>query len=154
MILIARRRFELGPVSTSTLRADPDRLAQALRILLRNAIEHTASDTGLVRLEVDRVGPDTIRFAVIDGGPARDPDGERKRVFERFHRPDAARNRSAGGTGLGLPIVRAVAEAHGGHVRATGTATGRGARIELVMPRFQPSHARPTGQAPLPRVRA
>ena len=43
--LIAERRFELGPVPQGTLRADPDRLAQALRNLLDNAIEHTDART-------------------------------------------------------------------------------------------------------------
>jgi two-component system, OmpR family, sensor kinase len=51
--LTADRRFEVGPVPRGTLLADPDRLAQALRNLLRNAIEHTAEDTGLVALEVE-----------------------------------------------------------------------------------------------------
>jgi signal transduction histidine kinase len=133
--LTASRRFELGPVPEGQLRADPDRLAQALRNLGRNAIEHTAPDTGRVRLEVDRVAPGSIRFAVIDDGPGI-PVRERERVFERFHRTDPGRSRAAGGAGLGLAIVRAIAEAHGGTVRA-GNATGdHGARVELVLPGY------------------
>jgi two-component system, OmpR family, sensor kinase len=135
--LTAERRFELGPVPEGALRADPDRLAQALRNLARNAIEHTAGDTGLVRLDVDRLAPDQIRFAVLDDGPGI-PVQERERIFERFHRTDPARTRSAGGAGLGLAIVRAIAEAHGGQVRARDSNNGRGARVELVLPRFQP----------------
>ena len=54
MSLLAQRRFELGAVPHGTLRADPDRLAQALRNLLGNAIDHTAPDRGLVRLRVRR----------------------------------------------------------------------------------------------------
>ena len=135
--LIADRRFELGPVPEGTLHADPDRLAQALRNLLRNAVEHTADATGLVALEVEPVGDDKVRFAVIDDGPGVPPQ-ERERVFERFHRTDAARNRSAGGAGLGLAIVRAVADAHGGHVRAIETGGWHGARLELVLPGFEP----------------
>jgi two-component system OmpR family sensor kinase len=135
--LTAERRYELGPVPEGSLDADPDRVAQALRNLARNAIEHTAPDTGLVRLEVERLAPDRIRFAVQDDGPGI-PESERERIFERFHRTDPARTRSAGGAGLGLAIVRAIAEAHGGQVRARDAPNGRGARVELVLAGFRP----------------
>ena len=116
--LTAQRHFQLGPVPDGTLLADPDRLAQALRNLAGNAIAHTAADTGLVRLEVDRVAPDRVRFAVLDDGPGI-PVSERERIFERFHRTDPGRTRSAGGAGLGLAIVRAIAEvARGAGARA------------------------------------
>jgi two-component system, OmpR family, sensor kinase len=133
--LTAERRFELGEVPSGSLRADPDRLAQALRNLARNAIEHTAHGGGLVRLAVDEDGPGKIRFSVIDDGPGIPPD-ERERVFERFHRTDAGRARSAGGAGLGLAIVRAIADAHGGQVRARKSQHGSGACVELVLPGF------------------
>jgi len=131
--LTAERHYELGPVPNGTLHADPDRLAQALRNLARNAIEHTAPGTGLVRLEVTRAGADRVHFTVLDDGPGI-PAAERERVFERFHRTDPSRARSAGGTGLGLAIVRAIVEAHGGEVRARHPALGRGAQIELILP--------------------
>lgn len=134
--LTAERQFELGPVPDGTLTADPDRLAQALRNLARNAIEHTVDGAGLVRLDVTRSGPDGIRFAVLDDGPGI-PPAERDRIFERFHRTDPARTRKAGGAGLGLAIVRAIAEAHGGSVRARDPQNGTGARVELVLPRFR-----------------
>ena len=54
--LTAARRFELEEVPTGMLRADPDRLAQALRNLLGNAIAHTAPDNGRIRLTVRRRG--------------------------------------------------------------------------------------------------
>jgi signal transduction histidine kinase len=134
--LTAQRRFELGPVPDGSLQADPDRLAQALRNLARNAIEHTAPDTGLVRLEVAQDGPDRICFSVLDDGPGI-PIDERERVFERFHRTDPARSRAAGGAGLGLAIVRAIAEAHGGEVHAADGQGVTGARVELVLPGFE-----------------
>jgi len=62
--LLASRRFELGPVPAGTLRADPDRLAQALRNLIANAIDHTAPERGLVRLLVEPL-PGGVR------GPSR-----------------------------------------------------------------------------------
>ncbi len=136
-VLEAERRFELGPVPDGRLRADPDRLAQALRNLVRNAIEHTEEGAGRVLLHVERAGPGRVRFVVQDDGPGI-PADQREAVFERFHRTDAARDRASGGTGLGLAIVKAIAEAHGGTVRAAGAATG-GARIELELPGFTPA---------------
>jgi two-component system OmpR family sensor kinase len=133
--LTASRDFELGPVPHGPLLADPDRVAQAVRNLARNAIEHTAAGTGIVRLEVQQLAGDRIRFAVIDDGPGI-PLSERERIFERFHRTDQGRARSAGGAGLGLAIVRAIAEAHGGYVRALD-ANGAGARVEFVLPGFE-----------------
>jgi two-component system, OmpR family, sensor kinase len=139
MSLTADRRFELGTVADGSLEADPDRLAQALRNLARNAIEHTDEHSGLVRLEVTRLASDRVRFAVLDDGPGI-PESERERVFERFHRTDGGRSRSgSGGAGLGLAIVRAIAEAHRGTVRVRDSQNGHGAVIELVLPGFEPN---------------
>ncbi len=147
--LLAERRFELGEVPAGTLIADPDRLAQALRNLLANAIEHTArSGSGLVRLCVERVGAGRIRFAVEDDGPGI-PAEQRERVFDRFHRTDAARDRASGGTGLGLAIVRAIVEAHGGRVAACASSAG-GARIEIELPRFTVAPADAVLRVPAP----
>src|SRR5207302_11284642 len=66
--LTGDRRFQLGAIPDGWLLADPDRLAQALRNLVRNAIDQTSPHTGLVRLGVDHVAPDIIRFSVIDDG--------------------------------------------------------------------------------------
>jgi two-component system, OmpR family, sensor kinase len=133
--LTARRRFELGNVPDGSLRVDPDRLAQALRNLARNAIDHTSEPSGRVRLEVERAGRERIRFAVVDDGPGIPPE-ERERIFERFHRTDSSRSRTAGGTGLGLAIVRAIAEAHGGGVGAAAPLAGEGGRVELILPGY------------------
>ncbi len=135
--LIDDRHFELGPVPEGTLDADPDRLAQAIRNLARNAIDHTAAGCGLVRLEVQRIAPDGVGFAVIDDGPGI-PAAERERIFERFHRIDPVRTGAPAGAGLGLAIVLAIAQAHGGTVRASDAPNGHGASVELVLPRFTP----------------
>jgi two-component system, OmpR family, sensor kinase len=136
--LIAERRFELEDVPAGTLRADPDRLAQALRNLIANAIDHTQPHMGVVRLRVQLAPGERIRFLVEDDGPGI-PAEERERVFRRFYRTDYARSRRSGGTGLGLAIVRAIADAHGGWVRASESPEG-GARIELELPGFTPAH--------------
>jgi signal transduction histidine kinase len=140
MSVLAQRRFELGPVPKGTLQADPDRLAQALRNLVANAIEHTDPERGVVRMQIEVVGSESIRFVMEDDGLGI-PADQLERVFDRFHRTDAARDRASGGTGLGLAIVRAIAEAHGGSVRAARSSLG-GARIELELPGFTPAHAR------------
>ncbi len=136
MSLLANRRFELGPVPPGTLRADPDRLAQALRNLIGNAIEHTAAEEGLVRMLVEPAGSGHVRFVVEDDGPGI-PMAQRERIFDRFHRTDSARDRASGGAGLGLAIVRAIVDAHGGRVSAGRSSEG-GARIEIELPRFAP----------------
>jgi len=132
LTLTATRDFQLGEIPAVTLHADPDRLAQAIRNLARNAIEYTTEPDGLVRLELAQTAGGGVRFSVIDDGPGI-PPAERDRVFERFHRIDASRSRLAGGAGLGLAIVRAIAEAHHGSVRAGASAYG-GARIDLELP--------------------
>jgi len=140
MSLTADRHFELSAIPDGVLQADPDRLAQALRNLLRNAIEHTTPGEGLVRLAVEREGADHLRFSIEDDGPGIAPD-QRERIFDRFHRTDSARDRASGGTGLGLAIVRAIAQAHRGSVSAGDRARG-GAQIELELPGFTGSRSR------------
>jgi signal transduction histidine kinase len=130
--LIAERNFEIGQLEAVQITADPDRLAQALRNLARNAITHTAGPDGLVRVDVTRRGPATVRITVSDDGPGIALE-QREQVFERFFRTDKARTRAAGGAGLGLAIVRAIAEAHHGNVRVIDSATA-GAAIALDLP--------------------
>jgi signal transduction histidine kinase len=91
-----------------------------------------------VRLDVSPLAPDRVSFLVVDDGPGI-PEPERDRVFERFHRTDTGRTRATGGAGLGLAIVRAIAEAHKGTVRVRDPQGGRGAAVELVLPGFERS---------------
>jgi two-component system sensor histidine kinase BaeS len=127
----ADRRFELGRIPPLVLDADPDRLAQALRNLLANAIAHTGPG-GLVRLGAQQAAG-RVRLSVDDDGPGI-PETERSRVFDRFHRMRAGRGDAAdGGAGLGLSIVKAIGEAHGGRVEAGASPEG-GARVTLELP--------------------
>ena len=135
--LTADRRFELCAVPAGRLRADPDRVAQVIHNLARNAIEHTMPENGLIRLDVEALPGGRISFAVSDDGPGI-PAWDRERVFERLYRTDSDRSRASGGAGLGLAIVRAIAEAHGGSATA-GEARIGGARVELVIPGFSPA---------------
>ena len=78
---------------------------------------------------------DRVRLVVADDGPGLAPEVA-ARVFERFYRGDPARTRARGGSGLGLSIVAAVAEAHGGRV-SVDTAPGAGARFVVDLPLAQ-----------------
>ncbi len=113
-----------GPDAIVTV--DPDRVQQALRNLLENAVRHAPSG-GVVRLVATRV-EDSVRFVVSDSGPGF-PPGLIDRAFEPFARGDGAAS-DPDGTGLGLAIVRAVAEAHGGSVWADNDG---GARVTLTL---------------------
>jgi len=134
---LAERSYELGAIPAGWLDADPDRLTQALRNLIRNAIDHTAAVDGRIRLEVVVLGGGRVGFVVGDDGPGI-PAAAREQVFERFHRVDAARSRAHGGSGLGLAIVAAIASAHHGSVSAGESERLGGAEVRLELPAFRP----------------
>lgn len=122
----------LGPLPAGTVEADPDRLTQVLRNLLANARRH-AGEGGRVELSASgRGGRLTIR--VDDDGPGI-PPAERARVFDRFHRSEAARDRDSGGSGLGLSIARSIVELHGGRIRVGDSPLG-GARLSVELDGF------------------
>ena len=92
--------------------ADRQRLTQAVLQLAENATHHTREGDEI--WVGSRRTTNGVRFWVRDSGPGVSPE-DTERVFERFARGRDAR-RSGAGAGLGLSIVRAIAEAHGGHV--------------------------------------
>jgi two-component system, OmpR family, sensor kinase len=146
LTLTADRRFELGELPDGKLRADEDRLAQVVRNLARNAIEHTATG-GLVRLTVTPLSRGRLELGIEDDGPGI-PPAQRDRVFDRFHRTDSARARREGGAGLGLAIARAIVEAHGGRIHA-GVSPEGGARVAFELPGFQPARRRAGREQPV-----
>jgi two-component system sensor histidine kinase MprB len=103
----------------------PSRLHRAVANLLDNAVKHGGAD-GVVEVEVDG-GEVQVR----DHGPGIAAE-DLPHVFDRFYRARGARGLP--GAGLGLAIVRQVAEAHGGSVRAEAVAAGGGARLVLSLP--------------------
>ncbi|MHA7135358.1 sensor histidine kinase [Oerskovia turbata] len=118
-------------VGLPTVDVDPVRLGQVLANLLDNALRHTPPG-GSVRLEASRAG-EHVRFVVADTGDGIDAE-HLPHVFERFYRVDAARDRGSGGSGIGLAVVRALVEAHGGTVVAESAGRGAGARFVVDLP--------------------
>jgi signal transduction histidine kinase len=124
------RRWRLGPVAETTVLGDRDRLAVALDALLENAVAHTTPGD---RIEVSaRLEDGGVVLAVADSGSGIQ-DSDLRRIFQRFARAEPHRSRPAGGLGLGLAIVQAIAEAHGGSVSVQST-FGHGSEFEVHLP--------------------
>jgi two-component system OmpR family sensor kinase len=109
---------------------DPDQLRQVLGNLLRNAFVHTPEGT-LVEVTLEQAGGE-VRVEVRDHGPGL-PTSDAEALFERFWRSEGGRERGRGGAGLGLAIVAAIVDAHGGDVRA-GNAPDGGATFVVTLP--------------------
>jgi two-component system OmpR family sensor kinase len=109
---------------------DEQRLKQVVANLLSNARTHTPPGTP-VTVAVRREGDEAV-IEVEDLGPGMTPE-HAARVFERFFRADPSRARASGGSGLGLSIVSAIAEAHGGRVEVE-TNPGHGATFRVRFP--------------------
>jgi len=126
----APRCWQLGELAEATIPADRDRLAAALDALLENAIAHT--DKG-DRIELSaRIQNGQAIFTVTDSGCGI-PEADLDRIFARFARASPQRSRQSGGFGLGLPIARAIAEAHQGTVRVRSS-PGHGSTFEVLIP--------------------
>jgi signal transduction histidine kinase len=110
------------------VKADPQKLRQALDNLVANALKFTPRG-GRVVVRVAREG-DSVVFEISDTGPGI-PAAEREGIFDRYKQ--GARGRAAGGAGLGLAIARGIAEAHHGTIAVSTGETG-GAAFRLVLP--------------------
>ncbi len=115
----------VGP-GAETVDGDPDRLEQAVQNLAANALRHTPKG-GTITLSAERVGTN-LRISVRDTGPGIAPE-HLPVIFDRFYKVDVSR--TSGGSGLGLSIVKAIVERHGGTVTARNE---RGALFEILLP--------------------
>jgi signal transduction histidine kinase len=113
------------------IQADAARLQQIIGNLLSNAVKFS-SRGGVVRVAAQRSG-DRFRLAVSDQGKGIDSEFL-PRIFERFGRQGAAAPRSHGGLGLGLAVVKQLAELHSATVRAESAGQGLGATFTLEFP--------------------
>ncbi|MFC5930955.1 sensor histidine kinase [Cryobacterium melibiosiphilum] len=107
---------------------DPARLTQALLQLANNAAKHSADGTPIEIGSTEH--PDAVEFWIADHGPGI-PAEAKSRIFERFGRIDTGRG--VEGSGLGLPIVDAIARAHGGYINLTTSPAG--SRFGILVPR-------------------
>ena len=117
-------------VEPATVTGDRSRLRQVLDNLLANVRAHTPATTP-VSVELRRVDGSAV-LTVADHGPGLTEE-QAAHVFERFYRADPSRARASGGVGLGLSIVAAVVEAHGGTAEVQAT-PGGGATFVIALP--------------------
>ncbi|MFD5553025.1 ATP-binding protein [Streptomyces sp. NPDC127068] len=125
---LGEREWTLGSVADAEVRLDAQRITQAMVQLAQNAVQHTVAGQRVTlgsRIEGDRV-----ELYVADTGPGVQPQ-DAQVIFERFRRGTARRGARGTGAGLGLSIVKAIAEGHGGRVELRPT-EGGGATFALV----------------------
>lgn len=121
-------RLPTGPL---LLEADAKRLQQLFGNLLENAVRYT--DAGGLLLISASLEDENILVSLMDSGPGVDPQ-QLPRLFERFYRGEASRNRASGGAGLGLAICHSIVLAHGGSLTADHSPLG-GLWLSLRLPR-------------------
>ena len=116
-----------------SISADRDRIAQAVTDLLSNAVKYIENG-GKIDITAD-ADDEAFRLTVSDTDIGISPN-DLPHVFERFYRADRSRNRSTGGSGVGLAVVKAIIEAHGGAVSARSE-YGKGSEFTFTLPEDQ-----------------
>lgn len=111
---------------------DRERIGQVLGNLLDNALRHTPAG-GTVTVDTRQAEPGWIALSVTDTGDGI-PAEHLTRIFERFYRADTARDRTHGGSGIGLAIAKALVDAHGGRITATSPGPGAGSTFTVLLP--------------------
>ncbi len=111
--------------------ADPDKVDQILTNLVNNAIKYSP-EGGEIRVKISMDDENTVHFVVSDQGLGIPPEHIDK-VFDRFHRIDTADTRKAGGTGIGLYLVKHLVEAHGGKIWVESE-VGKGSDFHFTLP--------------------
>ena len=115
------------------LSLDPERMGQVLGNLLDNALRHTPAGGTVTIAATSSRRTGGVALSVADSGEGI-PAEHLAHVFERFYRVDTARDRAHGGSGIGLAIAKAFAEAHGGQLSAASAGTGHGSTFRILLP--------------------
>ena len=116
--------------------ADPVRIVQILENLVANASKYSPKG-GEIRVEVEH-DPQTVQIRVADRGVGIEPD-KIDRLFELFSQIDVPLDRTEGGLGVGLVLVKRLVELHGGTVAAASAGKGKGTTFTVRLPRPEPS---------------
>ena len=114
---------------------DAERFGRVLKNLLGNAQKY-GREGGRIGIRLEH-GPDAVHLAVTDDGPGI-PQAEKERIFERFYRTAAPRAEGPVGSGLGLPIARALVELHGGRLWVESV-LGQGSTFYVSLPTGRPT---------------
>lgn len=140
-------RLELTPDAVGWRMGDPMRLTQILHNILANAVKFTSA--GEITVAVGLTEEDAVALCIADTGIGMD-DEQLRLLFEPFMQASASTARRFGGTGLGMTIVRLLAEAMGGTI-SVQSAPGQGTRVDLTLPLTQAApplhHAAPAETA-------
>lgn len=115
-----------------TIAADPARLVQVLENLLNNASKYTP-EGGAIHVKAEQ-HLDEVKICIVDNGIGIDPD-KIPQLFELFSQIDSTLERSNGGLGIGLALVKRLVELHGGSVAARSEGLGKGATFTVRLPR-------------------
>jgi PAS domain S-box-containing protein len=132
--------------------ADPTRIAQVVANLLQNAAKFTGRG-GTVRVSLGREASGEAVLRVRDSGVGIDPR-VLDRLFQPFAQADESLDRTAGGLGLGLALVKGLAELHGGSVEARSEGRDRGAEFTVRLPALADAQPRPAPARTRPPRRA
>ena len=124
------RRWILSTTEEVLVLADANRLAVAIDAVIENAVQHTG-EADTIGLGVERRGTEAVIWIRDTGTGIAAADLDR--IFDRFARSYPGRSRHTGGFGLGLPIVQAIVEGHGGSVRVDSV-EGAWTRFEIALP--------------------
>lgn len=141
-----RQTLDVDVAPDVDLVADQARLTQIVANLLNNASKYTQPG-GRIAVRAHAIGDDggSVEIVVADNGPGLDPDLV-PRVFDLFSQATSTLDRSRGGLGLGLALVKRLVELHGGQVRAESAGPGQGAAFTVRLPRVERRQA-PRGRA-------
>ncbi|MGH3822720.1 MAG: sensor histidine kinase, partial [Pseudonocardiaceae bacterium] len=132
---LGKRRWQLEAIGEGTVRVDPQRITQAMAQLAQNAVQHTKPGDAITIGSARR--PGMLTFWITDSGPGV-PLEDQQAIFERFSRGSTGGARAhRAGAGLGLAIVTAIADAHGGAVRLRSS-PGQGATFSVEIPAEPP----------------